>query len=84
TITVSNLGMYGVDVFSAIVNPPGSAIIAVGAAKQTPVVKEDGSIGVASICKLTLSADHRAVNGAEGGQYMAILRDYLQNPMRLL
>lgn len=84
TITVSNLGMFGVDNFIAIVTPPEAAIIAVGAAKKTPVVKEDGSIGVATVMKLTLSADHRTVNGAEGGEFMAALRDYLENPMRLL
>ncbi|MEO0565889.1 MAG: dihydrolipoamide acetyltransferase family protein, partial [Chloroflexota bacterium] len=84
TITVSNLGMYGVDNFIAIVNPPGAAIVAVGAAKKTPVVKDDGSIGVATMLKLTLSADHRTVNGAEGGEFMAALRGYMENPMRLL
>ena len=84
TITVSNLGMFGVDNFLAIVNPPSSAIVAVGAAKPTPVVKEDGQIGTASIMKLTLSADHRVLNGAEGGEYAALLKEYLENPMRLV
>lgn len=84
TITVSNLGMYGVDNFIAIVNPPSAAIVAVGAARPTPIVTEEGEIGVANIMKLTLSADHRAVNGAEGGEFMAALRDLLENPMRLL
>lgn len=84
TITVSNLGMYGVDNFIAIVNPPSAAIVAVGAAKPTPIVKEDGEIGVGTLMKLTLSADHRTVNGAEGGEFMAYVRDLLENPMRLL
>ena len=84
TITVSNLGMYGVDNFLAIVNPPSASIVAVGAAKPTPIVKEDGELGVATMMKCTLSADHRAVNGAEGGEFMAALRDLLENPMRLL
>jgi pyruvate dehydrogenase E2 component (dihydrolipoamide acetyltransferase) len=84
TITVSNLGMYGVDNFIAIVNPPSAAIVAVGGAKPTPIVKEDGSIGVGTLMKLTLSADHRTVNGAEGGEFMAKLREYLENPMRLV
>lgn len=84
TITVSNLGMYGVDNFIAIVNPPSAAIVAVGGAKPTPVVKEDGSIGVATVMKLTLSADHRTVNGAEGGEFMAAMREFIENPMRLL
>lgn len=84
TITVSNLGMYGVDNFIAIVNPPSAAIVAVGAAKPTPIVKEDGEIGIGTLMKLTLSADHRSVNGAEGGEFMATLRAILENPMRLL
>jgi pyruvate dehydrogenase E2 component (dihydrolipoamide acetyltransferase) len=84
TITVSNLGMYGVDNFIAIVNPPAAVIIAVGAAIPTPVVKDDGTVGVVTRMKMTLSGDHRAVNGAEGGEYMAILREYIENPMRLV
>jgi len=84
TITVSNLGMYGVDNFIAIVNPPSAAIVAVGGASQQPIVQEDGSLGVGTMMKLTLSADHRTVNGAEGGEFMAKVREYLENPMRLL
>jgi len=84
TITVSNLGMFGVDNFLAIVNPPASAIVAVGAAVPTPIVKPDGQIGVGSMMKLTLSADHRVLNGAEGGEYAALLKEYLENPMRLI
>ncbi len=84
TITVSNLGMYDVDNFLAIVNPPGAAIVAVGTAKQTPIVKADGQIGVGTIMKLTLSADHRTLNGAEGGEFMKALKDLLENPMMLL
>jgi pyruvate dehydrogenase E2 component (dihydrolipoamide acetyltransferase) len=84
TITVSNLGMYGVDNFIAIVNPPSAAIVAVGGAKPTPIAMEDGSVGIATMMKVTLSADHRTVNGAEGGEFMAALREFIENPMRLL
>ncbi|MEL6151870.1 MAG: dihydrolipoamide acetyltransferase family protein [Chloroflexota bacterium] len=84
TITVSNLGMYGVDNFIAIVNPPGAAIVAVGTSKPTPIVKDDGTIGVATLMKLTLSADHRTLNGAEGGEFMRELKTLLESPRMLI
>ncbi len=84
TITVSNLGMFGVDDFIAIVNPPESAILAVGAAKKTPVVMEDDSIGIATLLRVALSADHRVINGAEAGEAMAYFKQLIENPMRLL
>ncbi|MGW4057715.1 dihydrolipoamide acetyltransferase family protein [Amycolatopsis sp. NPDC004747] len=81
--TVSNLGMYGVDEFAAIVNPPQSAILAVGAAKPAPFVV-DGAIEVGTSLALTLSVDHRAVDGALGARLLDAVVRALENPMSLL
>jgi pyruvate dehydrogenase E2 component (dihydrolipoamide acetyltransferase) len=83
TIAVSNLGMYGVEEFSAIINPPQSAILAVGAGRQAPVVV-DGEITVATQMALTLSVDHRAIDGALAAQWMAALAEALEQPFRLV
>lgn len=83
SFTVSNLGMYGIDRFTAILNPPQSSIFAVGAAKQVPVVKGD-KIVIGSIMNITISCDHRAVDGAVCAQLMNKIKDYLENPFRLL
>jgi len=83
TFTISNLGMYGIDEFSAIINPPESCILAVGAVKKTPVVVND-SISVAQMMKVTLSADHRIVDGALGAQFLQALKKLLENPVNLL
>ena len=83
TITVSNLGMYGVDEFSAIINPPQSAILAVGAGKPGPAVV-DGELIVATALNLVLSVDHRAIDGALAAQWLAALVDAIEQPLRLL
>jgi len=85
TITISNLGMpqYGVTQFTAIVNPPNAAIIAVGAAIQKPVVR-DGEITIGTEMNVTLSGDHRAIDGAVGAEYLATLKRLLENPAALL
>ncbi|MFB9299396.1 dihydrolipoamide acetyltransferase family protein [Kibdelosporangium philippinense] len=83
TITVSNLGMYGVEEFSAIINPPQSMILAVGAGRQAPVVV-DGEVRVETQMALTLSVDHRAIDGALAAQWMAALITALEEPLRLL
>lgn len=83
TFTISNLGMFGIDDFSAIINPPESCILAVGAVKKTPVVVND-SIQVAQMMKVTLSADHRIVDGALGAQFLQALKKLLENPFNLL
>ncbi|MEM9419306.1 MAG: dihydrolipoamide acetyltransferase family protein [Planctomycetota bacterium] len=85
TITISNLGMpqYGVTQFTAIVNPPNAAIIAVGAAIQKPVVR-NGEIVVGTEMNVTLSGDHRTIDGAVGAEYLATLKRYLENPAALL
>ena len=81
---VSNLGMYGVDDFAAILNPPQSGILAVGAAKPRPWVLADGSLGVAAVMTVTLSADHRVIDGALGAQLMAAVVRHLENPVTAL
>ncbi|MET7001098.1 pyruvate dehydrogenase complex dihydrolipoamide acetyltransferase [Chitinophaga defluvii] len=83
TFTVSNLGMLGIDEFTAIINPPDSAILAVGGIKETAIV-EKGQVKIANIMKLTLSCDHRSVDGAVGARFLATLKGYLENPVTML
>lgn len=84
TFTISNLGSFGVEEFTAIINPPGSAILALGASKRVPVAREDGSITVASVMKMTLSCDHRVIDGAAGGRFLHELQMLMEQPARLL
>lgn len=83
SFTVSNLGMYGIDHFTAIINPPGACILAVGALAQQPVVK-DGQLAVGYRLTMTLSCDHRAVDGARGAAFLADLKTILEAPLGLL
>jgi len=83
SFTISNLGMYGIREFGAIINPPQACILAVGAAEQRPVVK-DGSVVVATMMSCTLSADHRVVDGAVGAEFLAAFKAAIQNPFALL
>jgi pyruvate dehydrogenase E2 component (dihydrolipoamide acetyltransferase) len=83
TFTVTNLGMYGVESFSAIITPPQAAALAVGAIQKEAIVK-DGQVAVADIMRVTLSCDHRVVDGAMGAAYLAEVRSLLENPVRLL
>jgi pyruvate dehydrogenase E2 component (dihydrolipoamide acetyltransferase) len=83
TFSISNLGMYGVDEFTAIINPPEAAILAVGAIKDVPVV-QGGSIVPGKVMRLTLSVDHRVFYGATAAQFMAEVRRLLENPVTLL
>jgi pyruvate dehydrogenase E2 component (dihydrolipoamide acetyltransferase) len=83
TFTVSNLGMLGIDEFTAIINPPDSAILAVGNIKET-VISEKGQFKAVNIMKLTLSCDHRSVDGAVGARFLATLKGYLENPVTML
>ena len=83
TFSISNLGMYGVDEFSAILNPPQSGILAVSAAKQRSVVS-DGELTVATVMTVTLSADHRVIDGAVAAEWMAALTRRLENPLTIL
>jgi pyruvate dehydrogenase E2 component (dihydrolipoamide acetyltransferase) len=82
SFSVTNLGMYGTDEFSAILNPPQSAILAVGAAKQKPVVI-DGEIQIRSVINFTLSVDHRAIDGALAAQWLAAFVKRFENPFWL-
>jgi pyruvate dehydrogenase E2 component (dihydrolipoamide acetyltransferase) len=84
TFAISNLGGYDVEHFVAIINPPSAAILAIGSARQVPVVKEDGTIGAGWRMKATISADHRVTDGAEAARYMQRLKEILEDPLRLL
>jgi pyruvate dehydrogenase E2 component (dihydrolipoamide acetyltransferase) len=83
TFTVSNLGMYDVDQFTAIINPPEAAILAVGSAKQVPVVM-NGEIKIGNRMKATLSIDHRISDGVEGARFLQAMAKYIEEPLRLL
>ena len=83
TFTISNLGMFGVTEFTAIINPPESAILAVGAVQNVPVVGEDGSLRAGHRMKVTLSSDHRVVDGAMAAQFLGEVRRLLENPVSL-
>jgi pyruvate dehydrogenase E2 component (dihydrolipoamide acetyltransferase) len=83
TFSVSNLGMYDVESFIAIINPPEAAILAVGSAREVPVVK-DGAVVPGLRMKATLSVDHRVSDGVEGAQFLQALAQYLEEPLRLL
>jgi pyruvate dehydrogenase E2 component (dihydrolipoamide acetyltransferase) len=83
TFTISNLGMFGVDQFTAIINPPDSCILAIGGISQEPIVK-DGQIVPGNIMKVTLSCDHRVVDGATGAAFLQTVKDFLEEPLRML
>jgi pyruvate dehydrogenase E2 component (dihydrolipoamide acetyltransferase) len=83
TFTISNLGMFGIDSFTAIINPPDSCILAVGGIKEVPVVKE-GQLVVGNVMKVTLSCDHRVVDGATGAAFLQTLKTYLEDPILML
>ena len=83
TFTISNLGMFGIDEFTAIVNPPDACILAIGGIQQVPVVK-NGEIVPGNIMKVTLSCDHRVVDGAVGSAFLNSFKNYLENPVLLL
>jgi pyruvate dehydrogenase E2 component (dihydrolipoamide acetyltransferase) len=84
TFTVSNLGMLGIEQFTAVINPPEAAILAVGAAGPEPLVTADGQIEVRQVLRMTLSIDHRAVDGATGARFLSQLKDVLEQPLRIV
>ncbi|MDA7430294.1 pyruvate dehydrogenase complex dihydrolipoamide acetyltransferase [Primorskyibacter aestuariivivens] len=84
SFAISNLGMFGIDNFDAVINPPHGAILAVGAGVKKPVVGEDGELAVATVMSVTLSVDHRVIDGALGAELLAAIKDGLENPMALL
>jgi pyruvate dehydrogenase E2 component (dihydrolipoamide acetyltransferase) len=83
TFTISNLGAWGIDEFTAIINPPNVAILAIGAASPQPVVI-DRQIVIRDRMKVTMSCDHRVVDGALGAEYLRTLRSYIEQPVRLV
>lgn len=83
TFTISNLGMFGIDEFTAIINPPDACILAVGAIVEKPVVR-GGQLEIGQLMKVTLSCDHRVVDGAKGAQFLQSLKGILENPILLL
>jgi pyruvate dehydrogenase E2 component (dihydrolipoamide acetyltransferase) len=83
TFAVSNLGMFGIDEFTAIINPPNACILAVGGIKQTPVV-DNGQLAIGHVMKVTLSCDHRVVDGASGAAFLQTLKELLEAPVRML
>ncbi|MGB3619179.1 MAG: 2-oxo acid dehydrogenase subunit E2, partial [Catalinimonas sp.] len=83
TFTVSNLGMFGIDEFTAIINPPNACILAVGGIKETVIV-ENGEMRPGRVMKVTLSCDHRVVDGAVGSAFLQTFKNLLEDPVRLL
>lgn len=83
TFTTSNLGMFGIEDFTAIINPPSACILAIGAIRDVPVVQH-GEIVPGKRMKITLSCDHRVVDGAMGAKFLQTLRHYLEEPLNLL
>ena len=84
SFAISNLGMFGIDNFDAVINPPHGAILAVGAGVKKPVVGKDGELAVATVMSVTLSVDHRVIDGALGAQLLTAIKDNLENPMTML
>jgi pyruvate dehydrogenase E2 component (dihydrolipoamide acetyltransferase) len=83
TFTISNLGMFGIEEFTAIINPPDACILAVGGINPRVVLK-DGQVAESNFMKMTLSCDHRVVDGAAGAKFLQTLKSILEEPMRLL
>jgi pyruvate dehydrogenase E2 component (dihydrolipoamide acetyltransferase) len=83
TFTVSNLGMFGIESFTSIINSPESCILSVGAIRQVPVVK-NGAVVPGNVMKLTLACDHRTVDGATGAAFLQSLKTFLENPVTML
>ncbi|MGD9294936.1 MAG: pyruvate dehydrogenase complex dihydrolipoamide acetyltransferase [Roseobacter sp.] len=84
SFAISNLGMFGIDNFDAVINPPHGAILAVGAGVKKPVVGKDGELTVATVMSVTLSVDHRVIDGALGAQLLQSIKENLENPMTML
>jgi pyruvate dehydrogenase E2 component (dihydrolipoamide acetyltransferase) len=84
TFTISNMGMLGVESFSAIITPPQAAVLAVGTVKGEVVVDDQGEPGIAPILRLTLSVDHRTLDGADAAEFLGTLKSYLEAPVTLV
>ncbi|WP_300014782.1 pyruvate dehydrogenase complex dihydrolipoamide acetyltransferase [uncultured Roseobacter sp.] len=84
SFAISNLGMFGIDNFDAVINPPHGAILAVGAGAKKPIVGKDGELAVATVMSVTLSVDHRVIDGALGAKLLQAIKENLENPMTML
>ena len=84
SFAISNLGMMGIDSFDAVINPPQASILAVGAGAKKPVVNADGELGIATVMSVTLSVDHRVIDGALGATFLAAIKGYLEDPLSML
>jgi len=84
SFAISNLGMMGIENFDAVINPPHASILAVGAGVKKPIVDSDGALGVATVMSVTLSVDHRVIDGALGAEFLAAIKSNLENPMAML
>jgi len=84
SFAISNLGMMGIENFDAVINPPHGAILAVGAGVKKPIVSDTGDLEVATVMSVTLSVDHRVIDGALGAELLAAIKDNLENPMAML
>jgi pyruvate dehydrogenase E2 component (dihydrolipoamide acetyltransferase) len=84
TFAISNLGMFGIENFDAVINPPHGAILAVGAGLKKPVVGKDGELAVATVMSVTLSVDHRVIDGALGAELLGKIVENLESPMVML
>ena len=84
SFAISNLGMFGIDSFDAVINPPHGSILAVGSGVKKPVIGADGTIKVATVMSMTLSVDHRVIDGALGAEFLKAIVENLQNPLGML
>ena len=84
SFAISNLGMFGIDNFDAVINPPHGAILAVGAGKKRPVIDREGNVSVATVMSVTLSEDHRVIDGALGAELLEAIVSNLENPLTML
>ena len=84
SFAISNLGMFGIDNFDAVINPPHGAILAVGAGIKKPIVGTDGQLTAATVMSVTLSVDHRVIDGALGAELLAAIKESLENPIGML
>ncbi|MEM9971122.1 MAG: pyruvate dehydrogenase complex dihydrolipoamide acetyltransferase [Pseudomonadota bacterium] len=84
SFAISNLGMFGIDNFDAVINPPHGSILAVGAGVKKPVVGDNGELGIATVMSVTLSVDHRVIDGALGAEFLGAIKDNLENPVAML
>ena len=83
TFTISNLGMFDIESFTSIINPPNSVILSVGSIVQKPIVK-NGNIEVGNTMKVTLACDHRVVDGLTGSKFLQTLREFIENPITMI